>query len=332
MIETRKLYSLNDVCIVPTEITSIKSRSECDCKVPNIEGTRIGFLPVIAAPMSCVMKNESDYLEFWNSGVSCVIPRTIPLEKRLELCKTVFCGFSLGEAKDVIMKLPSNSVINVCLDIANGHMVEQFKIGRDLRNHFGDSLRLMGGNIANPETYMHYEVSGFDFVRVSVGSGSGCLSSTQTAIHYPMASLLDDINERYIKGYKNRRCRIIADGGMTGYSDIIKALALGADYVMAGLIFAKAAKGKELVGDSLEYYGMSTKRAQKEMGKTELKTSEGKFLSIQKEYTLQGWVENFDSYLRSSMSYCDSKSLEEFRKNARFNVVSNETIKNITKK
>ena len=157
-----------------------------------------------------------------------------------------------------------------------------------------------------------------------------CLTSTQTGIHYPMASLINDTAK--IKNSIEGNCKIIADGGMSCFSDIIKALVLGADYVMAGLLFAKAATGEEQVGDTLDYYGMSTKRAQQEMGKTVLKTSEGKFLKIIKEYTLKGWTENMDSYLRSAMSYCDARTLEEFREKAKVQVVTRETIKTISGK
>ena len=148
-----------------------------------------------------------------------------------------------------------------------------------------------------------------------------CLTSTSTAIHYPYASLISEISEMKYRYHSN--CKIIADGGMQWYSDIIKSLALGADYVMCGKIFAQAAKTPEEVGQTLTYRGMSTKAAQVEMGNTgTLKTAEGKSMEVKKEYTLSGWTENFDSYLRSAMSYCDSRSLREFREKAICQVIS----------
>ena len=122
-----------------------------------------------------------------------------------------------------------------------------------------------------------------------------------------MASLLDEI--RKIKG----KTKIIADGGIGGYSDAIKCLALGADYVMMGKVFTKAALHGEKLGSPVSYYGMSTKIAQKEMGNKRLKTSEGKSMILNKEYTLEGWAENFTDYLRSSMSYTGARCLETFR-------------------
>ena len=109
---------------------------------------------------------------------------------------------------------------------------------------------------------------------------------------------------------------------MASYSDIIKCLALGADYVMCGKLLAQAALEGEDIGTDFVYRGMSTKSAQKDMGATKLKTAEGKTLQLKKEYTLKGWIENFDSYLRSAMSYCDSRDLKEFREKAICQVIS----------
>ena len=61
------------------------------------------------------------------------------------------------------------------------------------------------------------------------------------------------------------------------------------------------------------FRGMSTKEVQKKWGKLTLTTSEGISKNNKIEYTLSQWVDNFSDYLRSAMSYTDSKNLEEFR-------------------
>lgn len=63
------------------------------------------------------------------------------------------------------------------------------------------------------------------------------------------------------------------------------------------------------------FYGMSTKVAQEKMAnsKEHLKTSEGIVKPQAVEYTLEQWVENEIDYLRSAMSYTNSRTLEEYK-------------------
>ena len=61
------------------------------------------------------------------------------------------------------------------------------------------------------------------------------------------------------------------------------------------------------------FYGMSTKRAQSEMGNKKLKTSEGIEFSQKVEYGLKDFIDNENSYLRSAMSYTNSKTLDEYK-------------------
>jgi NAD(P)H-dependent flavin oxidoreductase YrpB (nitropropane dioxygenase family) len=178
-----------------------------------------------------------------------------------------------------------------------------------------------------------------------------CLTTKQTSVGYPLGSLIKEcyeIKKEMINEYShnyfhstdkdllNQKIdslpKIVADGGMKDYSDIIKSLALGADLIMVGSIFNKALESsgqnylhKWKINRKLakflyhrgftirkQFYGMSTKIAQKKMGKTNLKTSEGVVRYRNVEYTLHGWVDNFKSYLASAMSYSGAKSLNEF--------------------
>ncbi len=58
---------------------------------------------------------------------------------------------------------------------------------------------------------------------------------------------------------------------------------------------------------------MSTKEVQRKWKKTKITTSEGISKYNKVEYTLEGWVKNFEDYLKSAMSYTNSKNLEEFK-------------------
>ena len=330
MLKTQPmLYSLEDITIVSSIITDIKSRKECNPFRKGIEG-QTGFFPIIASPMENVVSEEK-WPYYWDCGISCIIPRTIPeghtkeswLERRLELCEKVTCAFGLQEVEEnfLINTRDKNKKYFVLIDIANGTMRAEIDLGKMLKGYYGDNIVLMGGNISNPETYLLYDAAGFDSLRCSVGTGSACLSSVQTGINYPMASLIDSISE--IKYRYGGHTKIIADGGLKNYRDLIKCLALGADYCMLGGQLSRAAVlPEEKIGDKVIFAGMSTKIMQAKMGNSNLKTSEGKIIEVEKEYTLPGWVENFDSYLRSSMSYCDAHDLREFREKAICQVIS----------
>lgn len=343
------LYSLGDVTIIPGESTTILHRSQCDPFTKSIEGKE-NYYPVIAAPMASVISPEN-YKLFHEQGISCIIPRNIPLEERKKLCMEVMCAFSLNEVEENFISNKYSLLgdkLHILIDIANGHMVKEIAIGKTLKELYGDNVILMGGNIANPQTYFLYNDAGFDFLRLGIGGGSQCITSTQLGVHYPMASLINDtvraIMMKRALYYDKKRTKIIADGGINSFSDAIKCLALGADYVMMGKVFAKA---KEACGDTFvmydeksgnpqtyrRYYGMSTKRAQAEIlgyntieeakkDTIKLKTAEGRSEDLLIEYTLQGWVENFDSYLRSAMSYTGSAYLSTFPMTSEVRVIS----------
>jgi IMP dehydrogenase/GMP reductase len=164
-----------------------------------------------------------------------------------------------------------------------------------------------------------------------------------------MASLIAEVFE--ISKRLTKPAKIVADGGFKKYADIIKALALGADYVMLGSILNKCVEscGKTFIkgqgrpieisnaeainhfkmgdlGESViikEFRGMSTKEVQKKWGNEVLKTSEGVVRHRPVEYTLERWVDNFESYLRSAMSYVNAKTLDEFINNSEFINITN---------
>lgn len=357
MIKTEKLYSLDDISVIPEVSSDIKSRSECNPFTESIEG-KSGFLPVIAAPMDSVV-DEENYKSFWESGISCIIPRTVPLEERLKLCKKVFCAFGFKEIEEeFIEKNYEGKKLYILIDVANGHMTYQFELGKSLKNKYGDRLKLMGGNIANPETYKCYDNYGFDYVRCGVGGGQGCITSIQSSIHFPMASLIDKISK--VKTDIQGKTKIIADGGIKNYSDVIKCLALGSDYVMMGYTLSKSLeaagdlytedgtqisrdKAKECLESGKdvfkEYHGMSTKIVQAkilgidlEENRRNLKTSEGRREKVKIEYTLPGWTENLGSYLRSAMSYTGNKTLEDFKTKTTCQVISDSTREKLTNK
>jgi GMP reductase len=232
---------------------------------------------------------------------------------------------------------------------------------------YGDKMILMVGNVANPLTFKEYCDIGVNSVRIGIGNGGGCLTTVHTGIGHPMASLIESCykikkqleTERKIYNMSPLKTKIVADGGFKKYSDIIKALALGADFVMLGSIFNKSLEsaGETIkhtsdnsIGMIVDQYsqeakdmfnaeitlrkvfrGMSTKDVQKKWGKNDLVTSEGVVKSHKVEYTLSGWRKNFEDYLRSAMSYTGKKELHEFIGGVQYEMITQNAFKRFDK-
>lgn len=339
-------FDFDDILISPAGISYIDSRKQINIFDEN------GFLPLFTAPMDTVVSNSNANI-FFKNKIYHIIPRN---EKSSSPDEWV--AISLDDFEKLYVdgdEIPKNKIL---IDIANGGMNRLLTATRSSKEKYGNKLTLMVGNIANPETYKLLSDAGADYIRCGIGNGSGCLTTQQTGIGYPMASL---IRECYnISLDLKTPAKIVADGGFKKYSDVIKALALGSDYVMLGSILNKCLEScadthikdvkwdtpgelvdqysdetKQMFNNGSKFFkkfrGMSTKEAQKSMGKTELKTSEGITRMNQVEYTLEGWTDNFKHYLASAMSYTDKSDLKEFIGGVEYNMITENAFNRFSK-
>ncbi|MFW6242718.1 MAG: IMP dehydrogenase [bacterium] len=348
MKKIEEKFDFNDILIMPDQKTDINSRYN-DVILPKM-------LPLFTAPMDTVV-NLSNAEIFSNKGINITLPRTVKYDDFLDYYNennnkdvlNMFVSFGLDEITEYYKNNFNDLHLNakILIDVANGHMQKIVDVCREIKRLRPDIV-IMVGNIGNAKTYDWYVKNKcVDYIRVGIGNGNGCLTTKQSGIGHPMGSLIKEIREIKDKyeskeDNKYKLPAIVADGGMKDYSDIIKALALGADYVMVGSLFNKMLEScadnyfmgikinkkvaKYLFEKKLpikkKFRGMSTKQAQKAMGKTKFKTSEGVVRIRKVEYKLGGWVDNFTHYLRNSMSYSNSKKIDDFIGKANFIKIS----------
>lgn len=236
--EKKMTYGYNDISIQPARRSYIEHRSECLTK-------KDGHLPIFAAPMSTVI-SDKNYDIFNSNGIVPILPRNIDISIRDKYMKEgKWVAYSLSEFEEIINACESfDTPAHILIDVANGNMTKIFALSKKAKQKFGkDNIIIMSGNIANPETYKEYCKAGIDYVRCGIGGGSGCITSSNVSIHYGVVNLLSEIYniKKDIETYCKYQTvtKIIADGGIRNYSDVIKALALGADYVMIGSVFSK---------------------------------------------------------------------------------------------
>ena len=356
-------YELRDVAVVQAPVSFCNHRGEVDPYI-NVCGREV--YPVFVAPMAS-LTNEHTWKLRLENRITPVVPRSVQksennpsgltFEDRMEIAKETFVSVSLKEAQNELYDYLDVSEYGelaytwyICIDIAHGTLSELYDACKRLKQLAGKHLVIMTGNVANPSAYSFYADAGVDWCRVGIAGGSRCTSSANVSIHYGMATLLDQINEErkaYAHAHNgNAPTKIIADGGIGWFDDIQKSLALGADAVMCGKIFAECEEAceptyyshslktagdlkiypindlevKRFEGEGLkrfrDYYGMSTKRAQKETGGSGTRTSEGIDRPVEVKYPVSKWVDNMQSYLCSCMTYTNSHTIQELRENA----------------
>lgn len=308
------MYSLDEVSIIPSTFTSVKSRKD-------IITTYTSKLPIFVAPMTCLV----DFINFSSFEDNKVIP-ILPVydinnkelfKQRLTFIQqSKWVALTLNEFEDTFCKnkwnLDKENLFNICIDTANGHLHDIYVATKYAKKSF-PNLAIMVGNIANPKTYdeicKNYSDS-VQFIRVGIGGGSGCTTSVQTGVHTSLPYLITEIN-KIKKSYANKPL-VIADGGVNTIDRAIKCLALGADYVMMGSMFANCKEVGNYNEVKNEYYGQSSIRGQLDRFGEIRSNPEGLEKIVEINTTLNEVCSKFDAALRSAMSYCNAKTLEEF--------------------
>lgn len=319
-------FDLNDFSLVPAILSDIESRKDVNIHLNYSPAS----LPIIVSPM-CSVISKDNWRDFLFEGLFPCMPRGQYINSSL-----VINSISLEEFEFLIAKIKSNIEIPkytyLLVDIANAHSKRVYNLTKEFMS-LNTDIKLIIGNVANPLTYKLYAELGIWGVRISVGSGSACLTAVQTGIFYSMGSLISECYK--FKKENNYDTHIIGDGGFNDYASILKGLSLGCNFIMIGGALNKCLESsgdtylfnikinsiKDLIWNikflrprmKKHFYGMSTKYVQEKWGRKETITSEGIHKMNRVEYTLKGWVANFKDYLRSSMSYVGAMNLEEYK-------------------
>ncbi len=221
------------------------------------------------------------------------------------------------------------------IDTAHGHsstVLESFKKIRKKIN-----LPIVVGNIATPEAAKDLIKLGADAIKVGIGPGSICTTRIVAGVGVPQFTAIQDIATITNKN----KIPMISDGGIRYSGDIVKALAAGANCIMAGSLFAGTDESPGEVflfqGRSYKSYrgmgslgamarGSADRYFQDEINEAIKLVPEG----IEGRIPYKGQVSNvlfqLTGGLRSGMGYTGSKNLNILKKNAKFVRLTNSGI------
>lgn len=309
------MYSLDEVALLASATpVDINHRSEVNPFDEN------GKLPIFVSPMTCII-DDDNYKEFKNSKFIPIVPRNI-MPNYITPEDWIAC--SLDDFENVFMKYDLDT-LHILIDIADGHMERLYNAVRKAKNMYSD-LTIMVGNIAHPQLYIECYNAGVDYVRVGIGGGNACTTAALTGVHASHEYMLRGIRTARKVINDNKCPKVVMDGGIDTIDKAIKCLALGADYVMMGRMFAECQEACGYITQKLPtkraYYGMASEQGQIDLYGKVIKAPEGVLTHVIVDKTLKKFADQFEAALRSAMSYTGCHNLNEFHKNVEYEIQS----------
>jgi IMP dehydrogenase len=328
----KEALTFDDVLLVPKYSAILPSQADLNLKLSKNLTLDIPFL---SSAMDTVTESKMA-IAMAEAGAIGIIHRNLSIVSQTKEVKKVknkklMVGAAIGTSKDDISRAESlmdNGIDLLVIDTAHGHSKKVIQILEKIKK-INNKILICAGNIASGEAAVQLYNSGADILKVGIGPGSICTTRIIAGIGVPQISAILDVK----KSMKNKKIKIISDGGIKFSGDVAKALAAGADAIMMGSIFAgtEESPGKKYkyknkfyksyrgmgsigamsAGSSNRYFQKNYEDKSKFVpegveGRVIYKGKVGRII-----YQLQGG-------LRSSMGYIGAKNINEIHKKAKF--------------
>jgi IMP dehydrogenase len=252
---------------------------------------------------------------------------------RLRVAAAVGVTSDTLERVDALVKAAADAIV---IDTAHGHSKGVIDMLKKVKQAY-PQIDVVVGNIATPEAAKALIDAGADAIKVGIGPGSICTTRVIAGVGVPQLSAVMNT----YAGVKGSGVPIIADGGIRFTGDVVKALAAGADTIMAGSLFAGV---EESPGDTIifegrkfkSYRGMGSIEAMQKGSKDryfqdvedDIKKLVPEGISARVPYKghLSEVMYQFVGGLRAGMGYCGARNIEELKK-AKFIRITNAGIR-----
>lgn len=301
------------------------SRLDTDISSEFMRGVKLE-VPLIAANMSTVV--DADFcIRLRELGALGIMHRALSkdvylaeVKKIAERCDLVAVSIGVGEDQfELCRDLISAGANIITIDIAHGYSEPVIALGKKIKTEF-KHIKLIVGNTINVD--MMYEVDGFaDAVKCGIGQGKSCeTKNTAGCTERQFSAVL-----KFKEVSRRLGLPVISDGGIREPADFTKAIAAGANSVMAGSIFCRC---PESAADIIEidgarkkiYQGMSS-RAVQEQWRCGLKKGtcpEGKAIYLDLGEPLEALIERYTGALRSGITYAGAKDIQSLQDQVEF--------------
>ena len=316
--QTARALDYDDVTLVPRVTSTLAHRA--DAQPAGDLGPFRLQVPMLGSPMPDVCGVEM-CLALAEHGAVGVLHRFQSIAAQVsELGEVLERGGpvaaavgSTGDYRERFDRLREAGCRVVCIDTANGAHVQVADAIAWIRSRDAD-IFVIAGNVASAEGFGWLEDAGADAIRVGIAGGSVCETRNETGVFVPTPHAVAEA------AAVRRGALIIGDSGVRHPADVCKLLALGADCVMVGSVLAgtREAPGRVIVIDGKKYKimrGAASFSVQQEYRDDDPEYIEGSETMVAYKGSVAGVMRRYLAGLRSSMSYMNARTLEEFRQN-----------------
>ena len=318
--------SIDDVMTSENLITT-HQKTDLESAAAILQRHKIEKLPVVDANNKLIgLITYKDITKAKDKPFSCKDSKG-----RLRVAAGVGVTFNTFERIEALIEANVDAIV---IDTAHGHSKGVIDTLRRAKKLYPD-IDIIVGNIATAEAALALIEAGADAVKVGIGPGSICTTRVVAGVGMPQLSAIYEV----ANAIKGTGIPVIADGGIRYSGDIVKAIAAGADSIMAGSLFAGV---DESPGDTIiyngrkfkSYRGMGSLEAmqQKEGSKdryfqdvednVEKLVPEGISGRVPFKGTLLEVMHQLVGGLRSGMGYCGAANIEQLQK-AKFTKITN---------
>jgi len=333
MVPIKEALTFDDVTLAPNYSEILPSEADTTVSLTNNLKLKI---PLLSSAMDTVTESKMAIAIAKAGGIG-VIHRNLDIKTQVsEIRKVKKYSLKVGAAVGASEKefIRAKEIINegvdlIVVDTAHGHTKKVGEIIKYIKKSKNNKIALCAGNIATPEAAKFLIKLGVDIIKVGIGPGSICTTRLVAGIGVPQLSAILTVRN----GIKNKKVKIISDGGIKYSGDLAKAFAAGADAVMIGSLFAGT---NETPGKLIKKNGKLFKsfRGMGSVGAMNKGSADRYFQKKQKDiskYVPEG-VEGFVKYkgdvgsiiyklvggLKSSMGYLGSKNIIGLRNKPHF--------------
>ena len=328
----KEALTFDDVLLIPKFSSTLPTETNLSINLAKNLKLKIPFL---SSAMDTVTESKMAIAIAHQGGLG-VIHRNLSINSQVKEIKKVknkklLVGAAVGTSEEDILR--AKSILDAGLDLlvidtAHGHSLKVINTLKKIRK-FSNKIPICVGNIATGEAAVKLYNEGADILKVGIGPGSICTTRMIAGIGVPQITAIRNVK----KSMKNKKIKIISDGGIKFSGDLVKAIAAGADAIMMGSIFAgtEESPGKKFKYKNKLYKsyrgmgsigamsaGSSNRYFQKNYKDKSKFVPEGVEARVLYKGSVEKIIYQLQGGLRSSMGYIGAKKIEEIYKKGKF--------------